>query len=95
MNMEQVQSTLLSHDTLKKITQNNWQDSALVTRGESRRRRSFDHGSEKGMSKFKVREQGVRCYGCRELGHIKRNCPNQKRKDDADDSSGSSLVVAG
>ena len=78
VNLEQVQASLVSHSTQKKANLKDEYESVFVARGGNRGR-TFD-GRSDTSSRFRSSSggKGVQCYGCKEFGHIKRNCPRRK-----------------
>lgn len=47
--------------------------------------RKSDHGDERDAvlvaGHYQKKKGSVQCYHCKEIGHVKRNCPNRKGKD--------------
>ncbi|CAL9015226.1 unnamed protein product, partial [Prunus brigantina] len=72
VSLEQVQTSLVSHDIQKKRTRDDGHETALAVQGGNHGRK-FDGKSEKeNRLRSITRERGVQCYHCKEFGHIKR-----------------------
>lgn len=90
LKMEEVESTLLSHEKRRKADDS--QDSVFVAHGKNQRGRMTARGSSgHSRSKSRGRGKGKQCYKCKEWGHIKPDCPLLKEKDD----KGSDCSMAG
>ena len=88
LKMDEVESTLLSHEKRKKADDS--QGSVFVAHGQNQRGRSTARGFS-GHSRSKSRGKGKQCYKCKEWGHIRVDCPLLKEKDD----KGSDCSMAG
>lgn len=95
IKVEDVVAALLSHEERRKnnATGESSGDALLV---------KYDRGGETGKKKKK---KGPQCYGCKEYGHLRRDCPElkkggtasvvfSKKKDDSDSSDGDVLTVS-
>ncbi|CAL9006776.1 unnamed protein product, partial [Prunus brigantina] len=72
VSLEQVQTSLVSHDIRRKGPRDDGHETALAVQGGNHGRK-FDGKSEKENRLGSItRERGVRCYHCKEFGHIKR-----------------------
>ena len=81
LKMEEVESTLLSHEKRRKADDS--QSSVFVAHDQNRRGRTTARGSSgHRWSKSKGREKGKQWYKCKEWGHIRPNCSLLKEKDD-------------
>ncbi|GFS46816.1 homeobox protein 6 [Actinidia rufa] len=96
VSLEQVQSSLVSHCTLKRSSFEDGESAALAVQSGNRGKKSDGRSGWSNGSSSSSRGKGVQCYYCKEFGHVKRDCPLRKDKgkkcDDA--SSCNSLVVA-
>jgi hypothetical protein len=80
LKVEDVESTLLSHEKRKKADDS--QGSIFVTHGQNQRGRSIARGSsEHSRSKSRGKGKSRQCYKCKEWGHIRPDCPLLKEKD--------------
>ena len=48
-------------------------------RGQNERGRQAGRGSANSRGRSKYSEKGRQCYGCKEWGHIKSNCPHSTK----------------
>ena len=48
-------------------------------------RKLSEHENDKAMAAMRhgAGKRGPRCYKCREIGHLKRDCPEKKNKSDS------------
>jgi hypothetical protein len=92
LELEDVTGALLAFHQRKKNINENSQGEGLVVKGNYERGRSNNKGDSKGKnsrSKSK-RRKDINCYKCEKKGHIKRDCPNRKKKNKDDENEGSS-----
>ncbi|KAI8538560.1 hypothetical protein RHMOL_Rhmol09G0113400 [Rhododendron molle] len=81
VSLEEVQSALVSHFTQKKSSFESGESSALAVQSENRGRTSDGRSGGNNRSGSNSRGKGVQCYGCKEFGHVKCNCPLRKNKE--------------
>ena len=60
----------------------------MVAHSGNRKEFTSNGESEKGKTNSKIRGKGVRCYHCKKIGHVKKNCPHRKSTDNEDDHVG-------
>lgn len=88
VSLEQVQASLVSYDTQKKKTiVDDGYETALAVQGGNGGRKMKGGFERDSRSKSSSGGKGLQCYGCKEFGHKKINCPLRKRKDDLGPSS--------
>ena len=96
LELEDVIGALLAFHQRKKNIDENSQEKWLVVKGNYKRGRSSNKGSSKGknsQSKSK-RRKDVNCFKCRKKEHMKRDCPDwKKKKDDKNEGSSKSVNV--
>jgi hypothetical protein len=95
LGLEDVKRALLAFHQSKKVSDENSQGEGLLVKGNQKRGRSNNKGgssSRSFQSKYK-RRKDVNCYKCRKRGHMKRDCPNLKKKDDEKEGSSRSTNV--
>jgi hypothetical protein len=96
LKLEDVTGALLAFHQRKKNIDENSQGEGLVVKGNHEHGRSNNKGDSKGknsQSKSRKRKDII-CYKCEKKGHIKRDCPDQKKnKDDENEGSSKSVNV--
>ena len=92
--LKDIAGVLLAFHQRKKNIDENYQGEGLVIKDNYEHGKSGNKGDSKGknsQSKSK-RRKDINCYKCRTKGHIKRDCPDQK-KNKGDENEGSSKSV--
>jgi hypothetical protein len=91
LELEDVTGALLAFHQRKKNIDENSQGEGLVVKGNHDRGRSNNRGASKGKnSRSKSRRRkDINCFKCGKKGHMKRDCPDWKKKKD-DENEGSS-----
>ncbi|KAJ1427864.1 Zinc finger, CCHC-type [Sesbania bispinosa] len=92
-----VKDGLQSKELKRRVSSSNGDDAGLiVNRGRSMERGNSSKGHTRSNSLLKSKK--VRCYECKEVGHIKKNCPQLKNDRNSNTSVAvvrSSAVVSG
>ncbi|KAK4435064.1 hypothetical protein Salat_0669700 [Sesamum alatum] len=97
IKVDEITAALLAHNQRKQNAGESSHGDSLYVKGNQERGRKLENeGSEKRNSRSKSRsKKTIHCYKCKELGHMKRDCPKLKRQGDEkrDDSSKSANLV--
>ena len=76
ISVAEVKDALLSKELKRKVSVNEGESGSNLYAG---RGRTYDREGGVGGSRFKSKSTGkIKCYHCKEAGHIKRNCPQRK-----------------
>jgi hypothetical protein len=112
LELEDVTGALVAFHQRKKNIDENSQGEGLVVNGNYERERSNNRGDSKGNNSGSKsrRRKDINCYKYGKKGHMKRDCPDQKKnkddenegfsksanivEDNSDDADGDMLSVA-
>jgi hypothetical protein len=94
LELEDVTRALLAFHQRKKNIDENSQREWLVVKDNYERGRSNNNGDSKGKNSWSKskRRKDINCFTCEKKGHIKRDCPDWKKKKD-DENEGFSKSV--
>jgi len=79
ITVNNVKDSLQSKELKRRVSSSNGDDAGLiVSRGRSMERGNSSKGHTRSNSLSKSKK--VRCYKCKEVGHIRKNCPQLKKE---------------
>ena len=87
LSISDVKDVLHSKELKRRVSgsiESNSYSSLIITRGMSKEM----NGGSKMKSRSKSKSRGSQCYHCKELGHIRHDCPHQRNIKENKESNG-------